>query len=114
MSLRKSGSIRKAVKSKLTKTRYNSMDLIKPKPNAKSPLESGSVSDAMEDKSPISQPPKLPESAYSMAESDFELDQKSVPQDKEEMASSSCGQSEALPAAMVDKTKKRSKLYALL
>lgn len=114
MSLKKSGSIRKAVKSKLSKTRYNSMDLIKPKSIPKSPLESGSVSDAMEDKSPISQPPKLPASTYSVAECDFELEHKFVPDKEELVASSSCGQQEALPATMADKTKKRSKLYALL
>lgn len=119
MSLKKSGSIRKAMKSKLSKTRYNSMDLIKNKSNPKS-VESSSISDTMEDKSPTAQPLKSSEITMTVKESDLESEitaitpNKSVPE-KEKSDFSNCAHQESLPPTVSSKvTKKRSKLYALL
>lgn len=89
LSIKKTGALGKAVRSKLSKTLYNSMDGSKPKTSLK--LLESHVSEDMDDKSPTS--PSQPQ-AGSMGR----------------MSASSSTSS----AGTVDKTKKRSKLCALL
>ncbi|KAL7728648.1 hypothetical protein ACLKA6_004032 [Drosophila palustris] len=89
LSIKKTGALGKVVRSKLSKTLYNSMDGSKPKTSLK--LLESHVSEDMDDKSPTS--PSQPQ-AGSMGR----------------MSASSSTSS----AGTVDKTKKRSKLCALL
>lgn len=93
--MKKTGALGKAVKSKLTKTLYNSMDGAKPKTSLK--LLETHGSEDLDDKSPTSpsQPPSGPGSTGHMSASSS--------------ISSSCTAS-----SVTDKNKKRSKLCALL
>ncbi|EDW24493.1 GL24177 [Drosophila persimilis] len=92
LSMKKTGALGKAVRSKLSKTLYNSMDGSKPKTSLK--LLESHVSEDMDDKSPTSpsQPPHAGGSVGRMSASS---------------STSSAG-------TVVDKSKKRSKLCSLL
>ncbi|XP_068157489.1 cGMP-specific 3',5'-cyclic phosphodiesterase isoform X2 [Drosophila tropicalis] len=90
LSMKKTGALGKAVRSKLSKTLYNSMDGSKPKTSLK--LLESHVSEDMDDKSPTS--PSQPHGG-------------SVGRMSASSSTSSAG-------TVVDKTKKRSKLCALL
>ncbi|XP_017002527.2 cGMP-specific 3',5'-cyclic phosphodiesterase [Drosophila takahashii] len=92
LSMKKTGALGKAVRSKLSKTLYNSMDGSKPKTSLK--LLESHVSEDMDDKSPTS--PSQPQASGSMGR----------------MSASSSTSSAG--GQMVDKSKKRSKLCALL
>ncbi|XP_017047072.1 cGMP-specific 3',5'-cyclic phosphodiesterase [Drosophila ficusphila] len=92
LSMKKTGALGKAVRSKLSKTLYNSMDGSKPKTSLK--LMESHVSEDMDDKSPTS--PSQPQASGSMGR----------------MSASSSTSSAG--GQMVDKSKKRSKLCALL
>jgi len=89
LSIKKTGALGKAVRSKLTKTLYNSMDGIKPKSSLKL-LDSHVSEDHQDDKSPTS--PSQP------------------PSNMGRMSASSSTSS----AGNADKSKKRSKLCSLL
>lgn len=89
LSIKKTGALGKVVRSKLSKTLYNSMDGSKPKTSLK--LLESHVSEDMDDKSPTS--PSQPNAG-------------SVGRMSASSSTSSAG--------TVDKTKKRSKLCALL
>ncbi|XP_017874339.1 PREDICTED: cGMP-specific 3',5'-cyclic phosphodiesterase [Drosophila arizonae] len=89
LSIKKTGALGKVVRSKLSKTLYNSMDGSKPKTSLK--LLESHVSEDMDDKSPTS--PSQPHSG-------------SVGRMSASSSTSSAG--------TVDKSKKRSKLCALL
>ncbi|XP_037950287.1 cGMP-specific 3',5'-cyclic phosphodiesterase [Teleopsis dalmanni] len=88
LSIKKTGALGKVVRSKLTKSLYNSMDGVKPKTSLK--LLESHVSEDLEDKSPTSPSQAVAGSGH--------------------MSTSSSTSS----AGIVDKTKKRSKLCALL
>ncbi|ALC45432.1 Pde6 [Drosophila busckii] len=90
LSIKKTGALGKVVRSKLSKTLYNSMDGSKPKTSLK--LLESHVSEDMDDKSPTS--PSQPQSG-------------SVGRMSASSSTSSAG-------TVVDKTKKRSKLCSLL
>lgn len=90
LSMKKTGALGKAVRSKLTKTLYNSMDGVKPKSSIK--LLESHTSEDLDDKSPTS-PSQQPAGMQ-----------------HGQMSASSSTSS----AGMSDKTKKRSKLCALL
>ncbi|XP_044314396.1 cGMP-specific 3',5'-cyclic phosphodiesterase [Drosophila rhopaloa] len=92
LSMKKTGALGKAVRSKLSKTLYNSMDGSKPKTSLK--LLESHVSEDMDDKSPTS--PSQPQASGSVGR----------------MSASSSTSSAG--GQMVDKSKKRSKLCALL
>ncbi|KAM7359224.1 phosphodiesterase 6 [Cochliomyia hominivorax] len=93
LSMKKTGAIGKAVKSKLTKTLYNSMDGVKPKTSLK--LLETHVSEDLDDKSPTS--PSQPPSGSTG-----------------QMSASSSISSSCTTTSATDKNKKRSKLCALL
>lgn len=93
LSMKKTGAIGKAVKSKLTKTLYNSMDGVKPKSSLK--LLETHASEDLDDKSPTS--PSQPPSGSTG-----------------QMSASSSISSSCTTASVTDKNKKRSKLCALL
>nr|XP_036674207.1 cGMP-specific 3',5'-cyclic phosphodiesterase [Drosophila suzukii] len=92
LSMKKTGALGKAVRSKLSSKLYNSMDGSKPKTSLK--LLESHVSEDMDDKSPTS--PSQPQASGSMGR----------------MSASSSTSSAG--GQMVDKSKKRSKLCALL
>lgn len=92
LSMKKTGAIGKAVKSKLTKTLYNSMDGVKPKNSLK--LLETHVSEDLDDKSPTS--PSQP------------------PCSTGQISASSSISSSCTTTSATDKNKKRSKLCALL
>nr|Q298P4.3 RecName: Full=cGMP-specific 3',5'-cyclic phosphodiesterase; Flags: Precursor [Drosophila pseudoobscura pseudoobscura] len=91
LSMKKTGALGKAVRSKLSKTLYNSMDGSKPKTSLK--LLESHVSEDMDDKSPTS--PSQPHAGGSVGR----------------MSASS---STSSAGTVVDKSKKRSKLCSLL
>ncbi|KAI8118322.1 5'-cyclic phosphodiesterase, cGMP-specific 3' [Lucilia cuprina] len=93
LSMKKTGAIGKAVKSKLTKTLYNSMDGVKPKTSLK--LLETHASEDLDDKSPTS--PSQPPSGSTG-----------------QMSASSSISSSCTTTSATDKNKKRSKLCALL
>ncbi|KAH8383081.1 hypothetical protein KR009_006660 [Drosophila setifemur] len=95
LSMKKTGALGKAVRSKLSKTLYNSMDGSKPKTSLK--LLESHVSEDMDDKSPTS--PSQPQASGSMGRMS---------------ASSSTSSAGQIPVPVQDKSKKRSKLCALL
>lgn len=102
LSMKKTGALGKAVRSKLSKTLYNSMDGSKPKTSLK--LLESHVSEDMDDKSPTS--PSQPLAAGSMGR-----------MSASSSTSSAGGQGQCQMAAQgqaQDKSKKRSKLCALL
>ncbi|XP_032305795.1 cGMP-specific 3',5'-cyclic phosphodiesterase isoform X2 [Drosophila ananassae] len=102
LSMKKTGALGKAVRSKLSKTLYNSMDGSKPKTSLK--LLESHVSEDMDDKSPTS--PSQPQAAGSMGR-----------MSASSSTSSAGGQGQcqvAAPGQAQDKSKKRSKLCALL
>uniref|UniRef100_A0A1I8MS12 Phosphodiesterase n=1 Tax=Musca domestica TaxID=7370 RepID=A0A1I8MS12_MUSDO len=95
LSMKKTGALGKAVKSKLTKTLYNSMDGSKPKTSLK--LLETHASEDLEDKSPTS--PSQPTGPGGSTG---------------QMSASSSISSSCTTNSMTDKNKKRSKLCALL
>ncbi|XP_017100763.2 cGMP-specific 3',5'-cyclic phosphodiesterase isoform X2 [Drosophila bipectinata] len=102
LSMKKTGALGKAVRSKLSKTLYNSMDGSKPKTSLK--LLESHVSEDMDDKSPTS--PSQPQASGSMGR-----------MSASSSTSSAGGQGQCQMAAAgqaQDKSKKRSKLCALL
>ncbi|KAH8293700.1 hypothetical protein KR054_003289 [Drosophila jambulina] len=100
LSMKKTGALGKAVRSKLSKTLYNSMDGSKPKTSLK--LLESHVSEDMDDKSPTS--PSQPQASGSMGRMSASSSTSS--------AGGVVGASGQVQA--VDKSKKRSKLCALL
>ncbi|XP_061393022.1 cGMP-specific 3',5'-cyclic phosphodiesterase [Musca vetustissima] len=95
LSIKKTGALGKAVKSKLTKTLYNSMDGSKPKTSLK--LLETHASEDLEDKSPTS--PSQPTGPAGSTG---------------QMSASSSISSSCTTNSITDKNKKRSKLCALL
>ncbi|XP_075148817.1 phosphodiesterase 6 [Haematobia irritans] len=95
LSMKKTGALGKAVKSKLTKTLYNSMDGAKPKTSLK--LLETHASEDLDDKSPTS--PSQPPGAVGSTG---------------HMSTSSSISSACTTHSVTDKNKKRSKLCALL
>ncbi|XP_059219754.1 cGMP-specific 3',5'-cyclic phosphodiesterase [Stomoxys calcitrans] len=96
LSIKKTGALGKAVKSKLTKTLYNSMDGAKPKTSLK--LLETHASEDLDDKSPTS-PSQPPGTAVGSTG---------------HMSTSSSISSACTTNSATDKNKKRSKLCALL
>lgn len=96
LSIKKTGALGKAVKSKLTKTLYNSMDGVKPKTSLKL-LETHVSEDLQDDRSPTS-PSQAPTGSVGSTG---------------QMSTSSSISSQCTTAS-ADKGKKRSKLCALL
>ncbi|KAH8247081.1 hypothetical protein KR032_008534 [Drosophila birchii] len=101
LSMKKTGALGKAVRSKLSKTLYNSMDGSKPKTSLK--LLESHVSEDMDDKSPTS--PSQPQASGSMG-------RMSASSSTSSAGGGVVGASGQVQ--VVDKSKKRSKLCALL
>ncbi|KAH8267291.1 hypothetical protein KR018_004747 [Drosophila ironensis] len=112
LSMKKTGALGKAVRSKLSKTLYNSMDGSKPKTSLK--LLESHVSEDMDDKSPTS--PSQPQASGSMGRMSASSSTSSA---GGQAQGSGHGQVQGISQFQAagtgqDKSKKRSKLCALL